>query len=85
MKRFLTRVGVSPKVIAMIPEVVQTCKVCREWAKPGPSNICSTEIADTFNMQVECDLLFVEKYQIFHLVDRCTRWQAAGLIQEKNA
>ena len=39
----------------MIAEVVQTCKVCREWAKPGPDNICSVEIPDKFNDQVEVD------------------------------
>ena len=61
MKRFLERVGVSQKVLDLIPEIVQTCRVCREWAKPGPSNACSVELPDTFNQQVECDLLFVHK------------------------
>ena len=77
------RVGVSQKVLDLIPEVVQTCKVCREWAKPGPSNACSVELPDTFNQQVECDLLFVHKNIIFHMLDRCTRWHAATLTPNK--
>ena len=65
MKRMLERVGVSQQVLDRIPEVVQTCRVCREWQKPGPDNACSTSLPDTFDQQVECDLLFVHKYVIF--------------------
>ena len=53
MKRFLGRVGVAQTVLDLIPEICQTCRVCREWTKPAPGNVCSTEIADTFNQQVE--------------------------------
>ena len=83
MKRFLERLGVSQKVLDLIPGVVHTCKVCREWAKPGPSNACNVEIPDTFNKQVECDLIFVHKHIIFHMLDRCTRWQAATVVPNK--
>jgi hypothetical protein len=83
MQRFLERVGVADNVIKLIPEIVQTCRVCRQWAKPGPANVCSTEFADTFNAQVECDLLFVNKKIVFHLIDRCTRWHAAREIPGK--
>ena len=85
MKRFLDRVGVAERVLELIPEIVQTCKVCREWAKPGPDNVCSVEIPDKFNDQVECDLLFVHKYIIFHMLCRCTRWHAARVIPNKES
>ena len=65
------------------PRNSQTCRVCREWAKPGPANSCSISLSDNFNKQVECDLVFIHKYIIFHLVDRCTRWEAAGVIPDK--
>ena len=83
MRRMLERCGVADHVLQMIPEVCQTCTVCREWAKPGPSNASNVEIADTFNTQVECDLIFIHKYIIFHMIDRCTRWHAAKLITDK--
>ena len=82
MTRFLERVGVGDEVLQLIPEIVDTCKVCREWAKPGPNTVCSTEFADTFNQQVECDLLFAHKHIIFHMLDRCTRWHAAMLAED---
>ena len=83
MKGFLDRVGVSQKVLGLIPEICQTCRVCREWAKPGPANAMNVELADKFNSQVECDLLFVHKYIIFHMLDRCFRWHAARVIENK--
>ena len=75
----------SERVLHFLPEVVQTCKVCREWSKPGPDNVCSVEIPDRFNDQVECDLLFVHKHIIFHMLCRCTRWHAARVIPDKNS
>ena len=83
MHKFLERVGVNDAVLRLIPEICDTCKVCREWQKPAPSNVCSTEFADTFNQQAECDLLFIGKHIIFHMLDRCTRWHAAMLIDDK--
>ena len=83
MRRFLDRVGVADKVLDMIPGVVHSCPTCREWARPGPANVSSTELADKFNQQVECDLLFVHKHIIFHMLDRCTRWHAAMTIPNK--
>ena len=83
MQRFLDRVGVPQKVLDLVPEIVHTCRVCREWAKPGPSNASNIEVSDTFNQQVECVLLFIHKHVIFHMVDRCTRWHAAKVIPNK--
>jgi len=51
--------------------------------KPGPSTACSVELPDTFNQQVECDLLFIHKHIVFHMFDRCIRWHAATLIPDK--
>ena len=58
MTKFLERVGVSQSVLDLIREVCDTCKVCRMWVKPGPSNVCNVDMADKFNVQVEYDLLF---------------------------
>ena len=84
MKRFLEKVGVSTKALDLIPEICQTCKTCREWQTPGPSTALNTNFADTFNQQVECDLLFVGKQIIFHMIDRCTRWHATVLVPGKD-
>ena len=67
MTRMLERVDVSKTVLKMIPEITNTCRVSREWAKPGPSRACNVEVADKFNAQVECDLLFIHKHIVFHI------------------
>ena len=45
--------------------------------------MASVEQADSFNQQVEGDLLFVLTYIIYHLIDRCARWHTACLIPSK--
>ena len=73
MKRLLEHAGVPKTVTDLIQDVVDTCVACRSWARPLPDAQASVEITDTFNHQVECDLLFIYKFIIFHLIDRCTR------------
>ncbi len=58
MRRMLDWCGVADHVLNMLPETTQTCRVCREGAKPGPSNASNVEVADAFNAQMACDLLF---------------------------
>ena len=53
------------------------------WTTPGPDNVCSVDLADKCNAQVECDLLCVHQYIIFHLIDRCTRWHAGRVVPNK--
>ena len=80
MDRILKRAGVPKQVCDLIPEIVHTCTSCRAWRRPPPASVASVELADAFNQQVECDLLFVFTYIIIHLIDRCARLHAACLI-----
>ena len=80
MQTFLKRVGVPDAVLAMIPEVCSTCQVCREWQRPGNSHQTAIDLPDTFNQQVEGDVLFYDSHMISHPLDRCTRWHAATVI-----
>lgn len=50
LKKLIGRVGVSQKVLGFIPEIAQTCRVCREWTKPGPDHVCSAESVDNFSV-----------------------------------
>ena len=74
MTRLLERAGVPAQIIKYIPAIVQSCIACRTWAKPKPHSIASLEISDTFNHAIECDMMFVYKRIVFHVIDRCTRW-----------
>ena len=59
MTRILRRAGVPKQVCDLIPEIVSTCTSCRAWSKPLPASVTSVELADNFNQQVDCDLMFV--------------------------
>ena len=85
MTRLLKHAGVPKHVLDLIPAIVTTCVSCRTWARPLPASVASVELADTFNQQVECDLMFVYKYTIFHLIDRCTRWHAACVVENRES
>ena len=41
------------------------------------------ELADTYNQQVEADLMLAYHCRIFRLIDRGTRWHTACLVQSK--
>ena len=69
----------------MIPEVCSTCQVCREWQRPGNSHQTAVDLPDTFNQQVEGDIMFYGSHMIYHLLDRCTRWHAAMVLPDKAA
>ena len=89
MHRFLNQVGVPREVLNMVSEAVDTCSVCRSWAKPGPDHQVNIDLPDKFNEQVETDIVFLDYRQrkqipVIHLVDRCTRWQEARELPSKN-
>ena len=83
MEIILKKAGVPNAICALIPEIVRTCASCRAWSRPPPASAASVELADAFNQQVEADLMFVYHYIIFHMIDRCTRWHAACLVNSK--
>ena len=85
MTRLLDRAGVPSYTLHLIPSIVETCRCCRMWTRPLPQSVASVDMVDKFNQQVECDLLFVYKHIIFHLICRCTRWYAAALVPDKSA
>ena len=82
MTRLLDRAGVRD-IATLVHEVVDTRACCRKWAKPLPASVASVNVPDAFNVQVECDLLFIYDYIIFHLICRCTRWHAAVLVENR--
>ena len=84
MSTLLGLVGISPDVLKMIPDIVSTCSVCRAWARPGPKSVASTSLPERFNAEVECDLLFIGRHVVLHLVDRCIRFSSAAKIVDRS-
>ena len=62
--------------IKYVQEVKGTCTNCRAWSRPLPASVAIAELAGTINQQVECVLMSVFKYIIFHQSERCARWHA---------
>ena len=83
MIRLLDRAGVQ-NIATLVHEIVDTCAACRKWSKPLPASVASVNVPNAFNEQVECDILFIYDYKIFHMIDRCTRWHAATLVEDKS-
>ena len=83
MTRLLERAGVPKAALGVIPSITQTCNVRRKRARPLPQSIASAELPESFSKQVEADLVFVMKCIVFHIVDTCTRWYHAILINGK--
>ena len=57
----LKAVGCHAELLKEYRGVVDTCKICRPWVRPGPRAITSTRICENFNEQIEVDLIFWEK------------------------
>ena len=85
MQNLLQRAGVRKEVLDLIPDIVDTCVACRAWHRPLPDAQASVSLSDTFNEEVECDLLFIYNYIVFHLIDRCIRWHVARVVKGKHA
>ena len=77
LARLLKAAGAPADVLDMVPEVVDTCRICRAWAKPTTS-MTSNRLITEFNQEVECDVVFSRhqgRQKLFlHLVDRAVRW-----------
>ena len=83
MTTILQRAGLPRDVLALVPDIVDTCSVCRKWTQPLPNSVASVSIPDTFNQQVECDIVFIYKKIVLHFLDRCTRWHSAIEVKDK--
>ena len=64
-------------------EVVDTCKICRPWTRPGHRATSNTRVCNAFNGQIEVDLLFWDKRILLHIIDCCIRWTACKIIPDK--
>ena len=81
----LEAAGVKSDVIQLVPQIVDTCVVCRNWQRPGPRSVASTRVPDVFNNEIQIDLVFYKTRIILHCVDACARWTATQFIGNREA
>ena len=77
MKTLLTAAGLSSDVLSLVPQIVDTCQICRAWSKPGPRAMMSSEVPVRFNEQVQMDLLFYKSFVIIRMLDVTARFTVA--------
>ncbi|CAK0867548.1 unnamed protein product [Prorocentrum cordatum] len=83
MKRMLTAAGGPPKVIQMVDDIVDTCRVCRLWMKGGNKPTTTVKLSTEFNDEVQVDLLFYKRRVVGHLCDGCMRFTVARELTDR--
>ena len=88
MEQLLKAAGLDRKILDLIPEIVDSCRVCRTWQKPSSDNIASSRMVTGFNLEVEGDIVFISHggvtHPVLHLVDRGVRWAYATVLKDKS-
>ena len=84
MEGTLRAAGFPPRVLAYIPEIIDTCRECRAWTKHGPDVTPSVGLTQNQNEAVEGDIMFYKQYMVWHMVDRADRWHAGTQISSKS-
>ena len=84
MKTLLSAAGVPREVLALVHQIVDTCEICRNWARPGPRTVTSSSIPTKFNQVVQVDLLFYKDKVVLHMIDLTTRFTVAKAIALRN-
>ena len=49
MQETLRMAGVEDRVLQMVPDVVNTCRECRAWARPAEDTQSTYKVATRFN------------------------------------
>eukprot|EP00435_Cladocopium_sp_Y103_P057491 s245_g19.t2 len=86
MIQLLKTAGIPQNVLDLVPEVVDTCRVCRLWQKPSSDNVAVNRVVTGFNLEVEGDLIFITHgsiHTVLHLVDRGTRWSFTCVLPNR--
>ena len=64
----ILRVAGSPQeALQLVKEILDTCMICRMWARPLPKPLTTARLATDFNPVVQWDILFHRKLMVSHL------------------
>ena len=85
MRRLLSAASVPESTLQLLHPIVDTCRVCRQWARPGPRNINSLSLHTRFNDAVQVDLMFYRDWTVFMMADSAIRWKVAEFVPGRDA
>ena len=83
METLLQAAGIPASVVKLAKQTVDTCSVCRSWAKPGPKTVTTSSLPTRFNQMIQCDLLFIKDKIVLHTIDACTRFSMTDVVKDK--
>jgi len=83
MRTLLEAAGVGSDVLSLLPTIIDTCDVCRNWQRVGARTVASARVPESFNQEVQVDLLFYKTHILLHCVDACIRWSAVAILPNK--
>jgi hypothetical protein len=87
MTRTLKAAGHDNDTLDLVPEIVDTYRLCRMWATPSNRSIPSARVVIGFNKEVEGDVIFFnwkgDEHKFMHLVCRGVRWQACMGVETR--
>eukprot|EP00971_Amphidinium_carterae_P096853 1917235-Amphidinium_carterae.1 len=83
--------GVAEDTITLVPLVVHSCTICRQWETPGRRNRIAFRSVDRHNQELQMDLMFynssvepaAEQKVILHMIDVATRYSRACTLTSK--
>eukprot|EP00974_Lingulodinium_polyedra_P031571 3038824-Lingulodinium_polyedra.AAC.1 len=61
MTHIISVVGVPQSTLQLVSQIVETCRVCRMWSKPGLQAIATATLGVRFSERVQLDLMFYEQ------------------------
>ena len=87
MQHLLRAAGLPKEVLDLVPEITDTCRVCRHWSRPAPDAKPTNRMVIGFNIEIEGDLMFVRHKGVQNillvLVCRGVRWTSACCVSDK--
>ena len=79
----LKTAGVPTSALDEIPVVVDTCPVCRMWARPGTKAVTTAKNITDFNVEVQFDLVKWKQHWICHIICVFLRWSQGGITPSR--
>ena len=76
----LRHAGAPQTTLKLVKEIVDTCKICRMWTRPGPKSMTSTRLVTSSNNVVQWGILFHRRPMISHIMDECIRFAAGSIF-----
>jgi hypothetical protein len=81
MRSLLASAGLGEEILKHIKDVVDGCRICRQWKRPGDKALATAKVVSKLGECIQCDLLFVFDFIVLHVLDEATRFSVCRTIE----